>query len=289
MHSIELAELASLLAFRAPAILALKPTLHEPALTRYWVQSRTRLERWHRGLTEYGALESAGRPVAMQGWWMDHESMLEEIIVTDMLTRVFAALGMALDHVLDQREIEPVTHSVYLSHLEARNRVLQLLLFGRGGTVDQSMRLNRLRRAVERWIDRLLAPLVVHDVKVNAYAIDTHRAMAYAKEWQEDADASTRDAAASLGQSAMRATLAERTSSHVSMPESNREVASAVIASLPRDCFDSLGLFKSLLAVRLMGVNPTDRKPNSRQPLFPPSMPNDFRQGTASPTVRWLI
>lgn len=289
MHSIELAELASLLAFRAPAILVLKPSLHEPALTRYWVQSRTRLERWHRGLTEYGALETAGRPVAMQGWWIDHESMLEEIIVTDALTRVFAALGLALDHVCDQREIEPVTHSVHLSHLEARNRVLQLLLFGRGGTVDQSMRLNRLRRAVERWIDRLLAPMIAQNAKVNCYAIDPQRALAYAMEWQEDTDETARHTSTCLGQAAMRSTLAARTSSHVAFPESNREVASAVMACLPRKCYDSIGLFRSLSGIRLTNSGPTDRKPNPKQPLFPTAMPNDSRQGASLSTVRWLI
>lgn len=289
MHSLELAELASLLAFRAPAIAALKPKVHEPSLTRYWVQSRTRLEQWHRALSEYGVLENAGRPVAIQNWWGDYEPMLEEVIVSDMLTRVFAALGRTLDIACEQREIEPVTHSVHLSHLEARNRVLQLLLFGRGGTVDQSTRLNRLRRAVERWTDRLLAPLITLDVKTNVYAVDAHRAFAYATEWQEDTDEVTRYASASLGQSAMRSTLLSRMHSQVAFPDANREVAQAVIGCLPRECFDSLGLLKSMRTTRLSQLRETDQKPNPRRPLFPPSMPKDSRQGIAISTARWLI
>jgi hypothetical protein len=289
MHCIELAELAAHLAYRTPIAFVLRASIAETPLTQYWIQSRQRLEHWHRGLSEYSLLESAGRPLAMQAWWNDYEPMLEEIVVTDVLTRIFAALGMGIDTVTDQREVEPITHSVFLSHLEARNRVLQLLLFGRGGSVDQSMRLNRLRRACERWTDRLLAPITVLNHKATAYAFDGQRSLAYAQEWREEPSDESKRMAAWLGQAALQATLHSRTSSRVFLPESNRAVVHAVIACLPHEYFDSYGLLKSPTLAKLTAPPQGDRQPNFRQPLFPPSMPKDHRKGTTPQTVRWMM
>ena len=289
MHCTELAELAAHLAYRAPIAFSLRASIAEKPLTQYWVQSRQRLEYWHRGLSEYSLLESAGRPLAMQAWWNDYEPMLEEIVVTDVLTRIFAALGMGVDTATDQREVEPVTHSVYLSHLEARNRVLQLLLFGRGGSIDQSMRLNRLRRACERWTDRLLAPITVLNHKANAYAFDAQRNLAYTQEWREEPSEESKTMAAWLGQAALQATLQSRTGSRVFLPDSNRSVVHAVIACLPSEYFDSHGLLKSPRFAKLTAPPTGDRQPNFRQPIFPTAMPAEHRRGTAPQAARWLI
>ena len=107
MHCIALAELASLLAHQAPAIFQLRPNIAADSLTRYWIQSRQRLDQWHRGLAGYTLLEHAGRPLAMQTWWADHAPLLEEIIVSETLTRVFAAIGFGIDQARNQREVEP--------------------------------------------------------------------------------------------------------------------------------------------------------------------------------------
>ena len=288
MHCIALAELASLLAHQAPAIFQLRPNIAADSLTRYWIQSRQRLDQWHRGLAGYTLLEHAGRPLAMQAWWTDHAPLLEEIIVSETLTRVFAAIGFGIDQVRNQREVEPVTHSVYLSHLEARNRVLQLLLFGRGGSVTQAMNLNRLRRASERWTDRMLAPIVAIHANASCYAIDPQRVIAYAKEWTDGNNPETQTLVAWLSQAAMRTTLAGRTGASAALPIANREVSQSIIACLQRECFDSLGLLKSYSSIRLTNQNFNDCQPDPARPLFPAVMPSDHRKGSYPFAARWL-
>jgi len=288
MHCIALAELASLLAHQAPAIFRLRPAIPADSLTRYWIQSRHRLDQWHHGLAGYTSLENAGRPLAMQAWWDDHAPMLEEIIVSESLTRVFAAIGFGIDLARNQREVEPVTHSVYLSHLEARNRVLQLLLFGRGGSVMQAMSLNRLRRASERWTDRLLAPIVSIHANASCYAVDPQRAIAYSNEWTEDNHTETQAMFAWLSQAAMRATLAARTGTLAALPIANREVSQSIIACLQHECFDSLGLLKSLSSIRFTDQPLGDRQPDPSRPLFPAAMPSDHRKGSYPNAARWL-
>jgi len=289
MHCIELAELASLLAECSPAMLALRPLINQDSLARYWVQSRHRLDQWHRGLANYSALENPSRPVAIQAWWTEHEVMLEEILVSEILMRVFAGLGASLDAARAQREVGPVTHSVYVSHLEARNRVLQLLLFGRGGSVDQTMKLNRLRRASERWTDRLLAPIIALHPPTHVYAIDGNRAIAYAHEWCDEADSNTRSLSAALARSAMKTTLASHAGVTSSMPYVNREIAQAVLSCLPPDCFDSLGVIKSHSAVRIASPKALELQPSELQPIFPTVMPMDHRKGVMPIASRWLL
>ncbi len=289
MHCVELAELSSLLSRQAAALFLLRPAIGHESLTRYWIQSRQRLEQWHQGLAQYLSLESAGRPVAMQVWWSDYEPMLEEVIVTESLTRVFAAIGMGLDAVSKQREIEPVTHSIHLSHLEARNRVLQLLLFGRGGSVTQSMGLNRLRRASERWTDRLLAPIVSIHRNANCYANDPQRCLAYVQEWQEEKHPDSQRLASFLTQIAMRTTLAERTGQRAALPNCNREVARSILACLSSECFDSLGLLKDFSTARLSSDSSQECQPDPSKPMFPSVMPSDHSSGPLPHAARWLI
>ncbi len=150
------------------------------------------MEHWHRALAEYHTIDVDLRPFTMQAWWSDQQTLMEEIIVTDILTRMVAAVGLTIDQRQQQREIEPVTHSAFVSHLEARNRVFQLVLFGRGSSATQSLQLNRLRRAVERWIDRLLAPIAIIEPTVRRYAVDLSRLDANIEDYRDDSSASLR-------------------------------------------------------------------------------------------------
>jgi hypothetical protein len=288
MHCIELAELASLLAHQTPGLFAMRTTLREDSLTRYWVQSRQRLYKWHDGLVQYTSLENAGRSLAIGEWWKNHEAMLEEILVSEILVRVFAAMGAGLDHVKSQREVEPVTHSVFVSHLEARNRVLQLLLFGRGGSVIQTVQLNRLRRACERWTDRLLAPIISKHFRAKIYAFDIPRAIVYANEYHAETDANTRTTAAWLGHAAMRSVLESRVGAVVASPLANREVSQSILACLPADCFDSLGVMRNASSLRWKPVG-TEGQPHAGRPLFPCSLPSEHLQGALPSSARWLL
>ncbi len=298
MHCVELAELASILSLRAPAFIAAHSVPSSDCLTHYWVQSRRRLDLWNQGLGQYTALESSGRPLAMQLWWHAHGPLLEEIIVSDTLTRVFAAFGAALDGSISQREVEPVTHSVFLSQLEARNRVLQLMLFGRGGSVTQSMHLNRLRRVTERWTDRLLAPIVAIQGRAACYAIDANRLAASIQECEEDSGDETRIMGDWLSQAALTSALSSRTSELAASPEANRDVAESIVACFRPDWFDSLGLPRSARSIRNTSSH-TDRQldPSTESlasVLFPRSkhlsiMPSENRSGFSPHSARWLL
>jgi hypothetical protein len=242
MHCIELARIATLIAAQGPSLATLHSSIPTEAITRYWVASRQRTELWNRGLARLVDLETAGQSLAIDAWWFEHVPMIEEILVSEMLTRVMACVGAVLDDEVEDRDVEPVTHSVFQTHLESRNRVLRVLLFSRGRSVEQALRLNRLRRCVERWTDFLIAPLVRVRPASIQFAIDPGRAQAYASELTADYRDRGSDGVNWLSAATLELSLGGLCDRRAALPQANQQVGQSVLACLRPQVFDSLGV-----------------------------------------------
>lgn len=91
--------------------------------------------------------------------WAQYQAVFEEILISELLTRVFAGLMTIQDQRLSSNEVAPVARSVVLGHLEARNRLMGLLA-GKHGVPDQTAAaMNRLLNRVEHWTDVFLGKL----------------------------------------------------------------------------------------------------------------------------------
>lgn len=252
MHCIELARIATLIAAQGPTLAMLRPSIPSDAITRYWVASRQRTELWNRGLARLVDLEAAGRPLAIDAWWFEHVPMIEEILVSETLARVMAAVGAAVDDGIEDRDVEPVTHSVFQTHLESRNRVLRILLFSRGRSVEQALRLNRLRRCVERWTDFLIAPLVRARPDSIQFAIDAGRARACANEGPMDERERGTDGVHWLSAATLELSLGGICDRRAALPQANQQIGEAVLACLPPQLFDSLGMPHTIATQRIV-------------------------------------
>jgi hypothetical protein len=252
MHSVLIADLAALASQHGPAIVRGHDEVPPEAVSEYWTCSRSRMDLWYQALTRFRSARRSGNSVAMRGWWQDHLVVLEEVLVSDMLTRVVAALAVGLDESeKDKDEVSPVTHSIHLSHLEASNRVQKVMIDGRGSTVQDAVRLNRLRTAVERWTDVLIGRMSFQSPTTIQYAFDKARAREFADEARAYPNGPARDTASWLMNAAMHDMLRRRTSPQAALPEANRAVASSVMLMLRPDRFDSVGVLKSLWLNRL--------------------------------------
>jgi hypothetical protein len=251
MHCVHIADLAAIMSQHGPAILHGSDRVPAEAVSQYWSASRNRLELWHQTMARYRAAESGGNVLRLRSWWQEHAGVMEEILVTEMLTRVVAAIAAGLDAAHRVDEVSPVTHAVYLSHLEARNRVQQIMLFGRGNSVSDAVRLNRLRRAVEHWTDTMIGRLSIHSPDLTRYAIHVDRANQHASESRDFSVGAASRTTNWLMNAAMHDTLRRRTSESVSLPGANRAVASSVVMMLRPDLFDSVGTLKTLWIHRL--------------------------------------
>ncbi len=271
MHCVYLADIAAVLSEHGPSIIYRNEPVPAAAMTHYWVTSRKRFDLWHQAMARYRMAESTGDHQRLRAWWGDHFVVLEEVLVSQILTRVISAIAAELDEKHSDDELAPVTHAIFLSHMEATNRVQQLMLRGRGISVPEAVKLNRLRRGVERWTDSLLGRMYIQAPNEIRYAIDPVRAQTYAKESRDYGDGKTRRTVAWLMNASMRDMLHRRTSDRPALPQANRAVASSVVQLLRPDLFDNIGVLRSL---RLNRVD-LDHRQADRSPIEPKNSATD--------------
>ena len=251
MHSVLTADLAALVSQHGPAILHGRQMVPTDAITHYWAASANRFELWHQTLARYRNAEQAGAIMGLRSWWVEHVTVLEEVLVTEMLTRVVAAIAEDLDTKHGVEEFAPVAHAVYLKHLEARNRVQQIMLFGRGNSVQDAVRLNRLRQGVERWTDTLVGRVSSHSPSLVRFGMNIDRTRQHADDYRAAGFGVAQRTTVWLMNSAMNDMLRRRTSDKTALPQANRGVAESVVMMLRPDLFDSVGVLKSLWLHRL--------------------------------------
>ncbi|HHM12273.1 MAG TPA: hypothetical protein ENJ16_01870 [Planctomycetaceae bacterium] len=193
MHANELVHLAALLThYRETVIREADPSV-PPALMDYWATAKARHCRWAEFLNgascEDGRPTSPQTPHAMLGGDLAEESgarpyavqaCLEEILLSEPLTRVFAAVGAAIDNSFGMREWSPVTDSICQRQREFLGRAMQWLLASPTLPFAARAELDHLRRRIERWTDFLLAPWM-RRVDVTLLAFDYDRVEDFAE------------------------------------------------------------------------------------------------------------
>ncbi len=248
MHVRELVELAALVSYHGPALVAGHGKLSPAGLEQYWTASRCRLERWSRGLKE---LTPTAAPLAMNGPGTRNAcGLLEEVLASEVLTRVWTALLACYELHRSGEEASALARSILTAHLEARNRVLKLLVSGPELRVQEVLSLNRLRQRADRWTDLLVGHLSVHD-DLSEFAQTPDRARDFADELRQPQSAVNGRPAWLLTLSSLRASFRTCFSADSPNPDSNAQIAAAVLSSFEPDVFDSTGLFPSLWMTRL--------------------------------------
>ncbi|MDV6033317.1 MAG: hypothetical protein F9B45_25170 [Phycisphaera sp. RhM] len=257
MHCVTLADLAATLSQHGPSLLELRPRVPSATIMRYWTASRSRHELWHRVMSRYRDAKNAGNYGRLADWWSEHRVVLEEILVSELLTRVVAAIGAetaatdGAENHESHESLAAVTHGIYLGQIEASNRVAQIILESCGARVEDTVRLNRLRYGVERWTDWLIGRVSVHRDRSFQYSIDAERSKTFYDEVREGASCTHRDTTTWLMNAAMREMLVRRTSEKSALAHANHEVASSALALFRPELFDDYGVPKSVWLHRL--------------------------------------
>lgn len=250
MHARELTELAAVLATHGPVLAHHAGRLSRDGLDQYWTASKSRLQRWSQSLKSLLAAAIAEDRDWCQTHWPTLRAVLEEILVGELLTRVWTAVVCAHDRHHGHEEGEPVVRSVMIGHLEARHRVLTMLVNGRGIDAPEVMRLEHLRRRTERWSDMLVGYLGdLYDI--TDLAIDPERARDFTHDLRTQIQAGGADHAWSLVQAGVRAAFQQGLSDSSPNADLNARIAGSILACFPDDVFNSLGLFRTLWSMRL--------------------------------------
>lgn len=253
MHVSEMVELSGLTAVHGSAFIRQHGAIPEESVREYWSSSKCRLDRWARALRSYCDGVDGADDNARPQLWREVRPVLEEILASEILTRVWTAAACGYDRARGGSDIEPVVWSVYLGHLEARNRALNLIVYGRGFSLNEAVALNRLRRRSERWTDLLLGHLQ-GECKVGELAFDAERVVEFADDLQHDRAVLQYDQCARLTVASLRSAFARQLHSSSPSADLNRQIASSVLACFHAELFDATGLFRSLWLARLQAT-----------------------------------
>jgi hypothetical protein len=243
MHTCDLIDLAALVATHGRAFIEGAGRLSSTSLEQYWTASKCRLDRWSRALKALSTNESVGR-------FSTAQAVIEEILLSEILTRVWSGVLSAHDKRRDGLDGEPIARSVYLGHLEARHRALALLVNRPAVGANTIDELNRLRRRAERWIDLLIGVVFDGDA-VNDFAIDPDRAREFAADFRDRRNGANEQQAWQLTLASLRAAFLKSRERESPNAESNGQIAAAIVACFPPDLFDATGVLRSLWVVRL--------------------------------------
>jgi hypothetical protein len=250
MHARQLVELSALVAAHGPLLVGHEASLPPRGIEQYWVASKNRLERWNRTLKQLAvkaaACCSAADRLLVRG-------VCEEILTGEVLTRVWSAVLVAYDRQRGTDMAEPIARSVLLGHLEARHRVLTLLVSGPGVDAEEAVKLNRLRRRSERWTDLLVGRLA-QQFAVSEFAVDPDRARQFAEDLCRQSRREDGRLAWSLIEASLRAAFRQGLAAASPNADLNAAIAASILSCFPAEVFDGSGLFPSAWLVRLTRI-----------------------------------
>jgi hypothetical protein len=152
----------------------------------------------------------------------------------------------------------PVARSVFAAHVEARHRVLTLLVNGSAVAAEDAMRLDLLRRRAERWTDVLLGQLVALG-DVAPLAFDPERAADFAEDLKPEGPEEGRHSylpergrlVGPLLMSSMRAAFRRVLAPVSPNADLNAKIATSIVAFFPPELLDAAGVPESLWLLRI--------------------------------------
>lgn len=246
-----LVELAALAAYHGNAFLSSGASMSRSGIESYWLGSRNRLDAW---AVDMKRLEQLNSERAEQGhfdvdesMWSSFASLNEEIMVSEVLTRVWTTLGCALDQRTETNEAEPFVRSVFTGHLEARHRIMRLGFEKMNFSPVQARKADKARRHAERWTDILLGYLR-STCKTDEFAFEPDRVVDFSASL---CGHHAPELAQSLLMVSLRSTFRTGFIDRCPNPGYNQQIAAAVLACYGPDVFDSIGIFKTLWQTRL--------------------------------------
>lgn len=247
MHARQLLALASTMAGVGHAINRSNIHTVGDAAHGYWLANRFRCDAWHQRISQHRtAIERCGTSRRTR-LWTEILPTLEEILTSEPLSRVMAYLSALLEIRSSDGDWSALSHSVLASHVEARLRCLNLMVFGYGFPVEQAVRLNRLRRLMESTNDSLISSLPMLP-QLDGYGFDI--AFIVHQQTQLKAyplsDGIDRVRLQCLVIGAVRSIQLDH-GNLAANPRLNESIAESALGLLPPELFDSFGIARGRL------------------------------------------
>ena len=247
-HSVETAALISV---HSQHITESPHPITEVSLQQYWERSQRRLKVWISGLVETQRAFASAEEHSVERLWAERIPLLEEIFVSEILTRVWGATLTAADRQQRKQSAGPIALNILKGHTEARTRALSLMVNDSRLTLDNLAGIERLRRKVERWTDVLIGHLVVR-YGVDEYAFHAGRAREYGEEQlRQEAESGSEHVWALVFTGLRMAFPPLPTQSHFPNEFLEHQILGTVLGCFPSAAFGADGQFLSQYSARV--------------------------------------
>ncbi len=243
MHARQMAEVAGWLSACSELVSRGIVPVEADRGMRYWTASKCRLQCWQAALKVFE--DDLADPCEMHDPWHAIEVVIQEILVSDLLTRVWTAILVQHDQQTGHQELQSIGYSVFIGHLELRSRAMRLMLHHRAAEQQAYDRLDQVRRRMERWTDLLLSRIANLEIAAQ-FGFEEHRVRDFAADRPLE-DHTRRRQMETLLQASLAAALNRDLSSCPANPDLNAEIIAGILECFPEDRFDSVGLPKGLL------------------------------------------
>lgn len=173
-----LVEVTALVAAHSKLLIEQKDQISNVVLGDYYIQCRNRFNRWTRDLNDLENDVEIRDPLHLFGLsprFPASLSLCEQILVNDLLNRVWTVILAACDQHRGEDRIQPLAHNVYRSHRAVRHRALSVCMEDASLSPEQIVYIDKLRSAAERWSDLLNCSLM-SSYDLWDYAFDRTRA-----------------------------------------------------------------------------------------------------------------
>ncbi|MGC6442296.1 MAG: hypothetical protein ACON4H_06500 [Rubripirellula sp.] len=264
MHSFYSAILASVLAQNSVAFAHQGATVPFNSVAEYWCSCRTRLDLWEQAIIRLRRAEREKSYEMLEQWWGEHQELLEEVFVTDGLTRLVAAsLG---EHKIEDRDgnFAPVSDSIFLLHHDMTKEIRRAMLRHQlGAAASCFMKLNRIRLTSQKLADTLLGWVAVSSDHPLSYVHCEETALEARDDLAGIHDRRMRTTLMQLASHAQLSGLQRLVTTKCMLPQANYEVFTAVVALLGKHAFDDRGVLLDRSAMLgLLTKESADVKPS---------------------------
>ncbi len=251
-----LVELAATTAQHGEALLRATAGLSKSGIESYWLASRNRQEAWLSALKQLDSracfitahLTNQEPQRSTAQLWEDFVPVAEEILSSEILTRIWTAIGCELDRRNTGEEVEPFVRSILSKHLECRRWLLRLAFEKMVLPASYLKQLDKTRRRVERWNDVLLGYLAGCS-QVDEFAFDVDRVHDFESSLRSQD--SSEEATKALLMVSLRSTFDSGYSGKCPNPRLNARICESVLACFGSDILEATGMFHSVWETRL--------------------------------------
>ena len=245
----QMAETAAIVSAKSTLLIENPTRIADEHLQAYWKNSRGRTVDWIRKLDEGHSRIGTSCESQHGEIWESLKPVLNEIFVTEILTRVWGATLTAHDRHHRIRCAGPIARNTTDGHTQARNRAMRLLVNGPQVPLKALAEVDRTRRKAERWADLLIGHLALK-YGLEDFAFESRRSLEFGQSQMEQFVEANDEpvwefvlAGVRLGFSALDAAPVSATW--------NRGIVDSIFGSFPPDSFKASGVFQSVNLTRI--------------------------------------